>query len=135
MRIAVVCVLVACGGQAVPRSPPVAPAVKSVQLNATGVVVDVQAALVADHITIVDFWSESCGACIVVDGDLSVGDTITLAFLAPTLWDPLLLRGRVAWIEKITTGELPRAGVAFEHKSEEAAFALFELVATNAYDV
>ncbi|MDB4953154.1 MAG: Thioredoxin domain protein [Myxococcales bacterium] len=41
---------------------------KSVQLNKTGEVVDISAALVPDHVTIVDFWAESCGACTVVAG-------------------------------------------------------------------
>ena len=60
--------VVACGGAVPPR--PVPP--KSVQLNATGVVVDITAALVDDYVTVVDFWSESCGACVVVGGMLAV---------------------------------------------------------------
>lgn len=50
-------VLAACGAPA--------PA-KTLRLNAPGAQVDVNAALVADYVTIVDFWSESCGACKVV---------------------------------------------------------------------
>ena len=59
-------VLAACGARAPAPEPP-----KSLQLNATGAPVDVDAALVPNHVTVVDFWSESCGACIVVGGMLA----------------------------------------------------------------
>ena len=42
------------------------PPAKTVRINQAGAMVDVNAALVADYVTIVDFWSESCGACKVV---------------------------------------------------------------------
>jgi thiol-disulfide isomerase/thioredoxin len=42
------------------------PPAKTLRLNAPGAMVDVSAALVADYVTIVDFWSESCGACKIV---------------------------------------------------------------------
>lgn len=66
-----------CGA---PASPPAAPApaipsapVKSLQLNAPGEPVDVVAALPAGHVTVVDFWSESCAACVPLGGMLAVG--------------------------------------------------------------
>jgi thiol-disulfide isomerase/thioredoxin len=40
--------------------------VKTLRVNSAGAMTDVNAALVADYVTIVDFWSESCGACRVV---------------------------------------------------------------------
>jgi thiol-disulfide isomerase/thioredoxin len=55
-------VLAACGHAAASGPPPV----KSVRLNAPGAMVDVNAALVADYVTIIDFWSDSCGACKIV---------------------------------------------------------------------
>jgi hypothetical protein len=58
--------LAACGG----AQPP--PAAKSVQLNQTGVMFDVHSALVPGYVTVVDFWSESCGACTTVAGMLAV---------------------------------------------------------------
>jgi hypothetical protein len=70
------------------------------------------------------------GACIVLPEALAVGEKISLSFVAPTLWDPLVLRARIIW----TDSSRKRAGVAFEHKSAQATFALFELVATMAYD-
>jgi thiol-disulfide isomerase/thioredoxin len=58
--------LAACGAAPPAPAPP-----KSVQVNATGAPVDVDAALVPGFVTVVDFWSESCGACIVVGGMLA----------------------------------------------------------------
>jgi thiol-disulfide isomerase/thioredoxin len=63
--VALAFALAGCGAH---PTKPSAPIEKSLQLNATGALVDVGAALVADHVTIVDFWSESCGACKVVGG-------------------------------------------------------------------
>jgi len=58
--------LAACGAAAPAPEPP-----KSIQLNATGAAIDVEAATVPGYVTVVDFWSESCGACIVVGGMLA----------------------------------------------------------------
>lgn len=62
-----VLVLAACGATA---APPVAP--KSVEINHGGAMVDVAGALVPGSVTVVDFWSESCGACTTVAGMLAV---------------------------------------------------------------
>jgi hypothetical protein len=70
------------------------------------------------------------GACVIVDEPLAAGDAVTLSFTAPTLWDPLLLRGRVAWV----AGPSRRAGVAFEHRAADAAFALYELIAALGHE-
>jgi hypothetical protein len=70
MRVVVLVVVAACSAHATAPAPPPA---KSVQLNATGAMVDVDAALVTGYVTVVDFWSESCGACGVVGGMLAVG--------------------------------------------------------------
>jgi len=79
------------------------------------------------------------GARLVVDNVLAPGDTVSLSFTAPTLWDPLVLRARVAWVAALATsaaaGQGPRpAGVAFEHKSTDAVFALYELIVTLGYE-
>jgi hypothetical protein len=75
------------------------------------------------------------GACIAVEGDLRPGDVVTLSFIAPTLWDPLLVRARVAWSTPgAQSNHATRAGVAFEHKNAAAVYALFELVAAMAYE-
>lgn len=54
------------------RAPQVAPPVKSLQLNRPGEPVDVLPALPAGYVAVVDFWSESCGACTIVGGMLAV---------------------------------------------------------------
>jgi thiol-disulfide isomerase/thioredoxin len=61
--LVLVLALVACGGAA---PPPPQPPAKTVQWNAPGAMVDVDAKLDGGYVTIVDFWSESCGACHVV---------------------------------------------------------------------
>jgi thiol-disulfide isomerase/thioredoxin len=73
---AVVILLGACGQASVPapRAPgPPGPPEKTVQLNAPGEPVDVAAALPAGYVTVVDFWSESCEACVTLGGMLAVG--------------------------------------------------------------
>ena len=72
------------------------------------------------------------GARVVVEERLAPGDAVTLSFTAPALWDPLVLRARVAWV---APGELPASvGLAFEHKSADAVFALYELIVTLGYE-
>jgi hypothetical protein len=72
------------------------------------------------------------GARVVVEEHLAPGDAVTLSFTAPALWDPLVLRARVAWV---APGELPGSvGLAFEHKSAGAVFALYELIVTLGYE-
>jgi hypothetical protein len=66
-----------------------------------------------------------------VDEKLAADDVVTLSFTAPTLWDPLVLRARVAWVSATPAH---RAGVAFDHRSAEAVFALYELIGTLAYE-
>jgi hypothetical protein len=72
------------------------------------------------------------GARIVAEERLSPGDLVTLSFTAPTLWDALALRARVAWV---APGVPPYpSGVAFEHTSADAVFALYELILTVGYE-
>ncbi len=73
------------------------------------------------------------GARLLTDHALSPGDAVTLAFTAPTLWDPLVLRARVAWVAKAAGAPRP-AGVAFDHKATDAVFALYELIVTLGYE-
>jgi thiol-disulfide isomerase/thioredoxin len=67
-RAVAVAMVVACGAAPKPIPPPP----KDLQLNTTGAMVDVATELVAGYVTIVDFWSESCGACVEVGGKVAV---------------------------------------------------------------
>ena len=75
------------------------------------------------------------GTCVWLTEPLAVGDKVTVSFVAPTLWDPLALPGRVAWVGPATRIETGRAGVAFEPKDPAAVFALFELMGTLTYEI
>jgi hypothetical protein len=79
------------------------------------------------------------GACLELPagpprGFLELEASVTLEVTAPTLWDPLSLRGRVAWIQTSGAGGLTRAGVRFEHRDAGSLYALFQLLGAHAYD-
>jgi thiol-disulfide isomerase/thioredoxin len=70
-RVLAAALLVACG---TPPAPPKRPEpVKSLQVNAPGAPVNIDEITVPGYVTVVDFWSEPCGACVVVGGYLAVG--------------------------------------------------------------
>lgn len=56
-----------------PPAPPAPPPAKTVQLNAPGEPVDVIAALPAGYVSVVDFWAESCKACVTYGDMLTAG--------------------------------------------------------------
>lgn len=60
--------------------------------------------------------------------------SVTLEVLAPTLWDPLVLAGKVAWIRRSGAARTTRAGVRFEHREASALYALFQLLGAHGYD-
>ncbi|HET7506018.1 MAG TPA: thioredoxin family protein, partial [Kofleriaceae bacterium] len=68
-------VIAGCGPAPARPAPPERPdrPEKTVQLNAPGEPVDLAAALPAGFVTVVDFWSESCHACVELGGMLAVG--------------------------------------------------------------
>jgi PilZ domain len=59
---------------------------------------------------------------------------VTIEVMAPTLWDPLVLSGKIAWIRRGAAGRPTRAGVRFEHREPGAIFALFQLLGAHAFD-
>lgn len=63
---------------------------------------------------------------------LAVDTAVTLEVVTPTLWDPLVLRGRVAWSRPGVGAHL--IGVRFEHRDGSAVFALFQLVGAQAFE-
>ena len=70
-RIALLALTACCGGAPAPVTPSGPPPEKSVQINAPGKAVNVEAALPEGYVTVVDFWAVSCGACAVVGGMLA----------------------------------------------------------------
>jgi PilZ domain len=74
------------------------------------------------------------GASVLLMEALAVEDKVKLSLLAPTLWDPLTIPGRIAWVTPATRVDPGRAGVAFEPKEAKAMLALFELMGTLAYE-
>ena len=65
---------------------------------------------------------------------LRLDSAVVLEVTAPSLWDPLLVRGRVAWLKRSTPERGARIGLRFEHQEEGTLFALFQLLGTQAYD-
>jgi hypothetical protein len=73
------------------------------------------------------------GACIEVADPVLLGASLELEIVAPTLWDPLVLKGRVVWARP-DKGSRHRAGLSFEVGDPARAFALFELLSAHDYD-
>ena len=74
------------------------------------------------------------GACVRLMDALATGEKVTLSLVTPTLWDPVAIPGRVAWVGPATRLEPGRAGIAFEPKEAAAVYALFELMGTLKYE-
>src|SRR5437868_1877694 len=74
------------------------------------------------------------GACIEAAEPVPVGASLALEIVAPTLWDPLVLKARVVW-SRNDRGLPARAGLSFEHTDAARAFALFELLGAHDYEV
>jgi hypothetical protein len=74
------------------------------------------------------------GVSVLLEERVAAGDAVTLSFTAPTLWDPLVLRARVAWTDTGAPPNARRVGLAFEHKAPEAVFALYELITALGFE-
>ena len=88
--------------------------------------------LAGDRIRIVNL--SLGGACIEAADPVTLGASLALEIVAPTLWDPLVLNGRVVW-SRTERGSAHRAGLSFETEDPARAFALFELLGAHDYDV
>lgn len=66
-RVLVALLVAACGPKTV-APPPGPPPEKSLQLNQPGEMVRVE--LLPGYVTVIDFWSETCGACEVATAKL-----------------------------------------------------------------
>jgi len=75
------------------------------------------------------------GAGLEMSGSgIRVDDRVALSFIAPTLWDPLEISARVAWVRPATRLEPTRFGVAFEPTDARKVLALFELISALVFD-
>jgi hypothetical protein len=90
-----------------------------------------------------DAWVENIsfgGVRLSLDGGVpaEADEALRLSLVAPSLWDPLVLRGRVVWIEpspdKPAVTAPRHLGVAFVHESPRAVLALHDLISTLAYE-
>ncbi|APR76101.1 Hypothetical protein A7982_01448 [Minicystis rosea] len=83
---------------------------------------------------------DATGSALLLSGDARGGVgverevSVTLEVMAPTLWDPLLLGGRIAWVRRGTPSRPTRVGVRFEHRDPASLFALFQLLGAHVYD-
>ena len=72
------------------------------------------------------------GVGLTLSEPLRAGDRVIVSFLAPSLWDPLAIPARVAWVGPPTPQGRLQTGLAFEPKDPMGVFALFELLSTLA---
>lgn len=76
------------------------------------------------------------GAGLAIAEPVEVGTPVVLELAAPTLWDPLSLRGSVVWCQRRGGADAPaRAGVAFEHDASESLVALVDVLTTTLYEL
>lgn len=73
------------------------------------------------------------GARIELGDLLEPDSSITLQIVAPTLWDPLVLRGRVVWARQ-SGGKAALAGLQFRNQQPAPIFALLELLSAHSYE-
>jgi len=92
--------------------------------------------------TVVDL--SLAGAGLEGDEPFSPGDRLAVTFSTPTMWDPLVIAGVVAWAHppRPVGGAdafgrprtVARAGIAFDYASPESTLAMFEMLATLGYE-
>jgi len=67
------------------------------------------------------------GACVEVGRPLLPGTAVSIEIMAPTLWDPLILHGKVAW-GRLSGPRVARAGVRFASDDASQLLALLDLI-------
>lgn len=68
------------------------------------------------------------GACLEVGEPPPTGSELVVVVSAPMLWEPLELRGEVAWRGPGASRGTSRIGVRFEHESPVVVGRLFDLL-------
>jgi hypothetical protein len=65
---------------------------------------------------------------------LEIDGAVILEVTAPTLWDPLRLHGKIAWVRRGSPGgKRTRTGMRFEHHDAAALFSLFQVVGAQIF--
>lgn len=92
--------------------------------------------------TVVDI--SIAGAGLETEEALTPGARVSIAFLTPTLWDPLILTAYVAWAHPVRDKDeldalgrprrAARAGLVFDYPTPDATFAMFEMLVATAYE-
>lgn len=72
------------------------------------------------------------GACVVVRAELDAESVVKLHIEAPQLWEPLVIRTKVAWMRRQAEG-VTRLGLRFEPETPSTLTVLTELVGYNGY--
>ena len=75
------------------------------------------------------------GACVESPDSLEPGTDVVLEIRTPTLWDPLMLTGNVAWCHRASPASPFRIGIRFAHRSSSALLGLFELLGAHGFDL
>ena len=78
------------------------------------------------------------GAGVETDEPLVVGDRVTIAFMTPTRWDPLVIQAIVAWAHPLRQKQevdvlgrpkqSARSGLTFDYESPESTLAMYEML-------
>lgn len=75
------------------------------------------------------------GVCLELEsGAPTLRSEVVVEILAPSLWDPLVLRGEVIWENPAPSRGRTRVGVQFAHDAGAALFSLFEVLNTHGFE-
>ncbi|HEY4122493.1 MAG TPA: PilZ domain-containing protein [Byssovorax sp.] len=59
--------------------------------------------------------------------------TVTLEVTTPSLWDPLVVRGKIAWLRRASAGRPTRMGIRFEHRESATVYAIYQLLSAQGH--
>jgi len=84
------------------------------------------------------------GAGVETDEPLVAGDRVTVAFMTPTRWDPLVVQAIVAWAAPVRPKQeydvlgrqkqSARSGLTFDYESPESTYAMYEMLEAINFD-
>jgi hypothetical protein len=96
----------------------------------------------ARQATVIDL--SLAGAGVETEEPLASGDRLSLTVSTPTMWDPLVVEGVVAWARPPRpsldldafgrTRAVARAGIVFDYAAPSVVLSMFEMIATLGYE-